>query len=102
MLDLVEFVIYWKLTYYGYDFTLCHYQMAHWNKSHFGTFHLYGHQHDKKQYEYNHSLYKELGMSEKKMNVCIDSNNYKLFSIDEIINKLKNRPTNWWRENENK
>ena len=41
-------------------------------------------------------------MSEKKMNVCIDSNNYKLFSIDEIINKLKNRHTNWWRENENK
>jgi calcineurin-like phosphoesterase family protein len=82
----------------GYSFILCHYQMMHWNNSHHGSFHLYGHQHDKKQYTPNHIAYQQLGMSERKMNVCMDSNNFKLFSIDEIITKLKERPTNWWRE----
>lgn len=83
----------------NYDITLCHYQLMHWNNSHHGAFHLYGHQHDKRQYTPNHEAYKSLGMSERKMNVCMDSNNYKLFSLNEIIEKLKDRPTNWWREN---
>ena len=81
-------------------FVLCHYQMMHWNKSHHGSFHLYGHQHDKKQYMSNHLVYKQLGMSERKMNICMDSNNYHLYSLNDIINTLKDRPTNWWKENE--
>lgn len=81
------------------EFVLCHYQMAHWNNSHHGSIHLYGHQHDKKQYAPNHIAHQQLGMSERKMNVCMDSNKFQLFSIDEIIEKLKDRPTNWWREN---
>lgn len=92
--DLFEF------NYKEYSFTLCHYQMMHWNCSHYGAIHLYGHQHDKKQYTPNHVAYQQLGMSERKMNVCMDSNNFQLFSINEIIEKLKDRPTNWWRENE--
>ena len=90
--DLLETKI---LNYY---FVLCHYQMMFWDRSHYGSFHLYGHQHDKKQYNINQLAYKSLGISERKMNVCIDSNNYQLFSIQEIIDNLKNRPTNWWGE----
>lgn len=85
----------------GYKFTLCHYQMMHWNKSHKGSFHLYGHQHDKRQYVPNHLVYKQLGISERKMNICMDSNNYQLYSIEQVINTLKDRPINWYKENEN-
>jgi calcineurin-like phosphoesterase family protein len=77
-------------------FVLCHYQMAYWNESHYGSIHLYGHQHDKKQYAPNHIAYQQLGMSERKMNVCMDSNNYHLYSLEDILEKLKDRPTNWW------
>lgn len=94
VLSLAEF------EYQNQLFVLCHYQMMHWNRSHYGAIHLYGHQHDKKQYIPNHFAYQQLGMSERKMNVCMDSNNFQLFSINEIIEKLKDRPTNWWRENE--
>ena len=29
----------------GQEITLCHYSMRRWNKSHYGTWHLYGHSH---------------------------------------------------------
>ena len=83
-----------------YYFVLCHYQMAFWNRSHHGSFHLYGHQHDKRQYTPNHLAYKQLGMSERKMNVCMDSNKFQLYTMEEVIKTLKDRPTNWWKEGE--
>ena len=86
------------VTLNDYKFVLCHYQLMYWNKSHYGTFHLYGHQHDKQQYLPNHEIYEKLGISERKMNVCMDSNEYKLFSLNEVIEKLKDRPINWLKK----
>lgn len=80
-----------------YHFVLCHFQMQQWNKSHEGTLHLYGHEHDRKLYPFNHNLYKQLGISERKQNVCIDSNNYHLYTLSEIIENLRLKPTNWWK-----
>lgn len=69
---------------------LNHYQMASWNKSHKGSFHLFGHEHWTQQYEPKHSIYKELFFSERKYNVCMDANNFKpidLFYIKKILDK---------------
>lgn len=83
----------------GYKFILCHYQMQQWQDSYKGSFHLYGHEHDRQLYPFPHPIYKQLGISEKKQNVCIDSNKYFLYSLDQIIENLKLKPTNWWKNN---
>ena len=36
---------YIERSFHGRDFTLCHYAMRVWNKSHYGAYHLYGHSH---------------------------------------------------------
>jgi calcineurin-like phosphoesterase family protein len=70
----------------GQLIVLCHYAMRVWNKSHHGTWHLYGHSHD--------SLEKEVwGRS---MDVGVDSANrilgeYRPFSFDEISRILSKR-----------
>lgn len=73
---------------------MCHYQMASWNKSHKGSFHLFGHEHWNKQFEFKHSLYKELFFSERKYNVCVDANNFKPIDLFYIKKQLENRPIN--------
>lgn len=58
---------------------LCHYAMRVWNKSHFGSFHLFGHSHGKLQ------------PFEKSVDVGIDSPwitghiEYRPFNLEEII-----------------
>jgi len=70
----------------GQAIVLCHYAMRVWNKSHHGSWHLYGHSHD--------SLEKEVwGRS---MDVGVDSANrilgeYRPFSFDEISRILSKR-----------
>ena len=73
---------------------MCHYQMAHWNCSHKGSFHLFGHEHWKHQYELKHSLYKELHFSERKYNVCMDANNFTPINFLYLIKKLETREIN--------
>ena len=73
---------------------MCHYQMAHWNGSHKGSFHLFGHEHWKQQYELKHSLYKELHFSERKYNVCMDANNFTPINFLYLIKKLETREIN--------
>jgi calcineurin-like phosphoesterase family protein len=71
-----------------------HYQMALWNKSHKGSFHLFGHEHWNGQYELKHSLYTQLFFSERKYNVCADANNFKPIDLFYIKKKLENKSIN--------
>lgn len=57
-------------------FVLCHYAMRVWEKSHFGSFHLYGH---------SHGTLPGLGRS---MDVGVDGNNFYPYSLDEVVKKL--------------
>lgn len=68
-----------------YDFTLCHYSHQVWNRSHFGSMHLFGH---------SHGTLEGVGRS---MDVGIDVkyklfNNWSPFSVDEVVDILKNKP----------
>lgn len=56
----------------GGKITLCHYAMRTWYKSYDGYWHLYGH---------SHGLLDRYG---KSMDVGVDTNHFKPYSIDEI------------------
>jgi calcineurin-like phosphoesterase family protein len=70
----------------GERFCCYHYKQMVWNKSHKGSYHLYGHSHGSSEQF-------EIG---KSMDVGIDNyhrlfSSYEPFSVDEIIKHLKNR-----------
>jgi len=56
---------------------LCHYSMRKWNKSHYGSWHLYGH---------SHGNLPPLGLS---FDVGVDTNDYYPYSLDDVSNKMK-------------
>lgn len=57
---------------------MCHYAMKVWNKSHYGSYQLYGHSHG--------SLKDDLGSLS--MDVGVDANNYMPISLDEVHIKM--------------
>lgn len=61
---------------------LSHFCYRVWNKSHYGSWHLYGHSHGKLE---------PIG---KSWDVGVDVNNFKPLSMDEIVDIMKNRPDN--------
>jgi len=70
---------------------LCHYPMTVWNKSHYNSFHLYGHIHaDVESYPIV-----ENKMMGKTLNVNVEFHNFKPWSEDEIMEYMKTRPNNW-------
>lgn len=63
-------------------FHLYHYPILHWRNKDHGSFHLYGHLHSNKEnrmFKYG-----------KAMDVGLDGNNCQLYSLDEILELLKN------------
>lgn len=76
----------------GHSFFLSHYAHRVWNKSHHGNIHLYGHSHD---------TLDNTGIKwGKSMDVSVDSayrifNEYRPFSIDEIIEIMNKRNINF-------
>jgi len=60
--------------------TLCHYAMRTWNKSHHGTYHLYGHSH--------HNLPEDDSLS---FDVGVNGHNYYPVSLDDVICKMSNK-----------
>jgi calcineurin-like phosphoesterase family protein len=60
---------------------LCHYAMLVWNKSHFGTWHLYGHSHGTLPDNLN-------SMS---MDCGVDTNNYYPYSFAEIAKRMSKK-----------
>lgn len=71
--------------------TLCHYPMITWNKSHYGAWQFYGHHHISSHG--TDQLYKfAVG---KQLNVNCEMHDYKPWSEEEIIEKMKTLPDNW-------
>ena len=56
---------------------LCHYSMRSWNRSHYGSWHLYGH---------HHGNLPPHGLS---FDVGVDTNDYYPYSLDDVSNKMK-------------
>jgi len=57
------------------DFTLCHYAMRVWNKSHHGSYHLYGHSHGTLPDD----------MSSRSFDVGVDSHEYQPVELEKVI-----------------
>lgn len=65
------------------NFILCHHPFLRWAKSHYGSFHLYGHIHQHKV--------EQIG---KAMNVGVDVCNYSPLSEEEVNERMKLLPDN--------
>ncbi len=65
--------------------TLCHYAMLSYNKSHYNAWHLYGHY---------HTQFKD-PIKGKRMNVNLEFNDYKPYSMEQIKDYMNNQPDNW-------
>ncbi|GJQ43678.1 MAG: hydrolase [Ignavibacteriaceae bacterium] len=59
------------------QFVLFHYGMRVWNKSHYGSFHLYGHSHG------------NLPPIRNSWDVGVDANNYEPIELNEVIKKIQ-------------
>jgi calcineurin-like phosphoesterase family protein len=64
------------------EITLCHYSMRVWSKSHYGTWHLFGHSHGKLE-----------GVG-KSFDVGVDANQFRPISLDEVVKRMESRPDN--------
>jgi calcineurin-like phosphoesterase family protein len=56
---------------------MCHYSMRKWNKSHYGSWHLWGH---------SHGNLPPFGLS---FDVGVDTNNFFPYSLDDVVAKMK-------------
>jgi len=61
---------------------VCHYCMRIWHRSHYNSWHLYGHSHGKLE---------PIG---KSLDIGVDNHNFYPWSLDEIINYMNLRPDN--------
>lgn len=71
-----------KIKERGKTIMLCHYAMRVWAKSHFNSYHLYGH---------SHGTLPPVG---KSLDVGVDCHSYSPISIDQVINLLECAPNN--------
>jgi len=60
----------------------CHYALAIWPRSHYGSWHVYGH---------SHGSFQNTG---KSWDVGVDNNNYTPVSFEQLIEIMKDRPAN--------
>jgi len=67
----------------GQTITLCHYAMRVWPKSHYNSWHLFGHSHS------------ELEPQGKSYDVGVDNNDFKPISLEQITKIMNNRPDNF-------
>lgn len=67
----------------GISITMCHYCMRVWNKSHFNSFHLFGH---------SHGTLEPIG---KSWDVGVDNNNFTPVSWPKIKEIMNKRPDNF-------
>jgi calcineurin-like phosphoesterase family protein len=78
-----------RLKFNNQEITLCHYAMRVWNRSHKGSWMLYGHSHN------------ELPVVGKSFDIGVDGHNFEPWSLEEIEAKMKTLPqahviTNVW------
>ncbi len=74
--DLMDIVI------EGYTIVLCHYCLRVWNKSHFDSWHLFGH---------SHGSLPALG---KSLDVGVDAHDFSPWSWEEVKDYMADRPHN--------
>lgn len=65
----------------GKEFTLCHYSMKVWDKSHRGTFHLYGHSHGSLPDDQN-SLSFDIG---------VDCHNFMPLTVTQVVDIMSKK-----------
>ncbi len=70
----------WKKKIGNYYIVVCHYAMASWPRSHFNSYHLYGHHHG------------NLSFPNKSMDIGVDTNHYFPYSLEEVINIINKKP----------
>ena len=62
---------------------VCHYAMRVWQASHYNSYLLYGHSHG------------GLPSKGKSHDIGVDTNNFYPYSMDDVINLMKNKPDNF-------
>lgn len=72
----------WEKKIEGQYITVCHFAMRRWPKSHYGTWHLYGHSHG------------ELPPEGKSWDVGVDNNDFYPVSFEQICEIMASRPDN--------
>jgi calcineurin-like phosphoesterase family protein len=70
---------------------LCHYPMLTWNKSHYNSWHLFGHHH----YKSNGWRHIEKMTKGKMLNVNVEFNDYQMWSENQIEKYMNKRKDNW-------
>ena len=76
---------YYRLKYNNDTFILFHYPIFRWDKSHYGSYHLYGHVHSRE------SSNDFMNTLDNAYNVGVDVNNYEPVSVEEVLRKLNKR-----------
>lgn len=76
---------------HGQRVFVCHYCMAAWDQSHYGSYHVYGHWHGAKEAEMD-----AIWPQRKSMDVSVDNahrllGQYRPFSADEVLGALVDR-----------
>lgn len=64
----------------GQDIVMCHYPMRSWNKSHYGSWHLYGHTHEK---------FKAYDLNSMSFNVGVDDWDFCPITFLQVSNLMK-------------
>lgn len=72
---------YLELKHNGTNVVISHYPIRSWNKMHRGSCHIFSHIHSNPREEYGRS-----------MDVGFDGNNYKIYSLDEVVKYLLSKP----------
>ena len=73
----------WEKIIYGKFIVICHYAMRTWARSHFNSWHLYGHTHG------------GLEPQGKSWDIGVDNNNFYPVSFNQIVKIMKDRPDNF-------
>lgn len=68
---------YHDMKYNGEFLVMCHYPMASWNRSHYGSIMLHGHLHSRPS-----------GVSGRIKDVGMDANNCGVYKIDDVIDEM--------------
>lgn len=72
---------YYSLPWQKQQFILFHYPIAEWDRSHYGSIHLHGHQHNKPEYNAANAAQGLL-----RYDVGVEANDMAPVSIDEVLN----------------
>jgi calcineurin-like phosphoesterase family protein len=72
----------WEKTIEGHHIVICHYAMRVWARSHYGSWHLYGHSHGK------------LAPIGKQWDIGVDNNDYYPVSMEKLKEIMQERPDN--------